>query len=713
MRRHAIFAFVLFAAVVAPGNAHLPSDMEQPSLLEPAPEALPPTPDARANADSLIGWPSGPRVLAERKWENEFLAVPSADNAFGIEQKLSSVPHRAGTPADYATAQFVRGRLEADGFAVRLQPYDVFFTGPVTESLALVAPQPAAFDLLEGDPAHHTEGERLAGPPFLENSGDGDVTAPIFYLNHGNPDDWQALDDMHVVVPAGSVIIERLGGANFDPRAGERRWQELERHHVAGLIVYYDPLDDGVYGGESWPAGNWKNNFMGERIGGPRPGLRALEPPGDPTLPGQAPLPGVKHLDYRDIPHADIPELMVTQSVARALMRSLGGAVIPEAWHDGFEMVERAGDGTAKVHLVVRMERKVVRIWNVIGRLQGATKPDEIVTIGSHRDAMTFGAIDPGSGTTVMMQVADGFKKLSDAGWKPDRTLEIASWDGHELGLYGSISRAYAEGPELRKHVVQYINTDQLTTGPPFIEQMSLELWEFGREIAALVKGLDGRPLLAAENPKKPLMHPPGGGSDHETYIYILGVPGSSNGYYGHFGAHHTAEDNLEGLKTYDPGMRQAVITAQFTGVQAMRAAGAEEMPLRLSPVPREMLAELKAFAKLPPVAEANLDPLREALGAYQSAASRFDARLLAAERSGDAPALDALEIEAEAARDVFWSPQGLYYNKYWHTIDRSIIPFPELLAAAIEPQNRLEKLQAAVDRLTAAVRRAVADVTT
>ena len=707
-----LLSFALVALGIVPGWAHLPSDMNQPMGPAGVAASPAPTPDARANADSLIGWPSGPRVTAERKWEDEFLRVPSPDNALAIEEKLSSVPHRAGTQADYATALFVRDRLQADGFDARLVPYDVFFTGPITESLALVAPQAVTLDLIEGDPAHRTAGERLAGPPFMENSGDGDVTAPLFYLNHGDPDDWQTLDDLHVVVPPGSVVIERLGGFSRDPWAAQRKWDELKKRKVAGLIVYYDPVSDGVYGGEPWPNGNWKNNFMAERIGGPQPGIGAFTPPGDPTLPGQAPLPGIKHLDYQDIPHSDIPELMVTQSVARALMRSLDGSVLPdESWHDGFEMVERVGAGATRVHLVVKMERKVVRIWNVIGRLRGAIKPNEIVTIGSHRDAMTFGAIDPGSGTTVMMQVADGFKKLTDANWKPDRTIEIASWDGHELGLYGSLSRAYAEGPDLRKHVVQYINTDQLTPGPPVVGSMSLELWEFGREIAALVKGLDGRPLLASETPKKPVMRPPGGGSDHQTYIYMLGVPGSSTGYYGHFGAHHTAEDTIEGLKTYDPGMKQAVITAQYTGVQAMRAAGAERMPLRLTPVPTQLLLDLDAFARLPQLAGVDLKPLHGELAAYAFAAAKFDHQLFLAERAGDASALDVLETKAMLARDVFWMPDGLAYNKYWHTIDRNVLPYPELAVAAFAPQDREAKVKAALDRLTAAIDRAIAAI--
>lgn len=662
-------------------------------------------PDARSNVDALVGWPAGSRVKEERSWEDRFVAVPSAETAMSIEAKLSSVPHRAGSPADYATAQFVGDRLKADGFDVTTVPFQVMYTNPTAQTLELVGPERVAFDLLEGEPGHHTDAEKMAGPAFMENSGDGDVTGKLFYLNHGTADDWSAFDDLAIPMPANSIVIERMGGGNRDPRAGSKNWQALKKHGVAGLIVYADPMDDGVYGGEPWPNGNYKNSYMAERIGGPRPGVGALEPPGDPTLPGEAPLPGKPHLSWAQTAHADIPEINVTQAVARRLLAGLTGPVVPRDWHGGFEMVEHVG-GNESVHLAVKMDRHLVTIWNVIGTMRGAKKPDDVVMIGSHRDAMAFGAIDPGSGTTVMMQVADGFKKLHDSGWTPDRTIQITSWDGHELGLFGSLSLAYARGDDLRKHVVQYINTDQLTTGPPYVASMSPELWAFGREIAAYVKDASGRPLIANDSAKKPLFVPPGGGSDHMTFIYWLGVPGSSTGYYGPFGAHHTAEDNLEGLKTYDPGMHEAIVTAQFTGVQAMRAAGAVDMPLRLTDVPTQMLKDIDTAKKAPQYDGVDFSGLRAKVAYYLETARSFDAKLVAAERAGDPAAIDALERRAMVARDAFWMPNGLSYNKYWHTIDRFVAPFPEVNYAAYD-SNKDAMVKAALDRLISSVEKA------
>ncbi len=704
--RYFIFA-ASFLSLLATGLARsVPASAEA----VPAPKPTAVEIDTRSNVDALVGWPTGPRVVSERRWEDRFMAVPSAANALAIEQHISAVPHRAGTPGDLATAKFVGARLKADGFAVSTVPFEVLYTSPISQSLAIVAPAPMSFDLLEGDPAHHTAEERLAGPAFMENSGDGDVTGPLFYLNHGTADDWATFDALGVAMPKGAIVIERLGGGTRDPQAGAKSWEALEKHGVAGLIVYQDVADDGLYGGVAWPNGNWKNPNMAERIGGPRPGVAAIAPPGDPTLPGQAPIPGRKHLTWEQTDHADIPEMDVTQAVARKLLAGLDGSVAPQGWHDGFEMLEHVG-GNETVRLAVKMERRLTTIWNVIGTMRGATQPSQIVMMGSHRDAMAFGAVDPGSGTTVMMQVADGFKALHDAGWRPDRTIQIASWDGHELGLWGSLSLAYARGPELRAHVVQYVNTDQLTTGTPYRASMSPELWGFGREIASLVKGIDGRPLLASETAKKPIMVPPGGGSDHQTFIYWLGIPSSSTGYYGHFGAHHSAEDNIAGLQTYDPGFKQAIVTAQFTGVQLMRAAGAVGMPLRLSGVATQLLKDVDDAKKASQYDDVDLAPLRAKILAYRDAAAGFDASLLAAERSGDVGALAPLEGRAMVARDAFWRPEGLSYNKYWHTIDRNVAPFPELNYAAYATTEREAHVRAALDRLSTALDRAIAAI--
>ncbi len=651
---------------------------------------------AAATAVHLIGWAAGPGSTQELDWEKAFAGVPSAANAAAIEQQLSSKPHRAGTPADYATAVFLQRRLQADGFETRVIPYDVEFTAPVRESLAIVAPNRVQFDLLEGTSGHHTPQEIAAGAPFAGSSGDGDVTGPLYYVNYGSAADLQALDALHIDLHGAIALLRSGGGASY---------AELKKRGVAGIVEFTDPANDGFGRGQTWPRGNYKNMDMAERAGAPAPsGSPTPLPPGDVTLPGQVPLPGVPHNAWNSVPRPDIPELPVTQRTARALLASLGGPVATPEWHPLFEIVTHVG-GNVRAHLTVQMQRKVVRIWNVIGDIRGTDQPNSIVMIGSHRDAMAFGAIDPGSGTTVLMQDADGFHRLLQQGWRPRRTIEIASWDGHELGLFGSISYAYQFGPQLRANMEQYINTDQVTTGSPFLIRASPELWASIKQIADGVPGPDGAMLGSGSGTTatNPLLQPPSSGSDQQTFAYQLGIPSSSNGFRGDFGAHHTAEDNIPGIAVYDPGYKEAVADAVLTGIQAMRAASATVSPWRVSDHAQNLATALRLDA---PFIKTGVDvtALQSALTEYVSAARAVDAALDGAEIAGDADAMKALSAKQHAAIAAFYAEAGLSNYRYYHSIDRAPLAFPEVVNAT----NAADQ-QAAVDRFISVVRAATA----
>lgn len=49
-----------------------------------------------------------------------------------------------------------------------------------------------------------------------------------------------------------------------------------------------------------------------------------------------------------------------------------------------------------------------------------------------------LGAADPSSGTASVVEVVRGLGALVRAGWKPLRTIVIASWDAEEVCLFGS-----------------------------------------------------------------------------------------------------------------------------------------------------------------------------------------------------------------------------------------------------------------------------------
>lgn len=107
-------------------------------------------------------------------------------------------------------------------------------------------------------------------------------------------------------------------------------------------------------------------------------------------------------------------------------------------------------------------------MWNVIGIVNG-TIEDEVVILGNHRDAwIVGGAGDPHSGSAAMNEVVRSFGAALAKGWKPLRTIVLASWDGEEYGLIGSTEWVEEYLPWLNETAVAYLNVDVGTTGPYF-----------------------------------------------------------------------------------------------------------------------------------------------------------------------------------------------------------------------------------------------------
>ena len=96
----------------------------------------------------------------------------------------------------------------------------------------------------------------------------------------------------------------------------------------------------------------------------------------------------------------------------------------------------------------------------------GAEFPDEWIILGNHHDAWTYGAVDPNSGTTALLEVARGLEALRETGWRTRRKLKLAFWGAEEYGKIGSTEWVEQHRDELREKAVTYINLDAFTAGP-------------------------------------------------------------------------------------------------------------------------------------------------------------------------------------------------------------------------------------------------------
>src|ERR1044071_8236292 len=109
-------------------------------------------------------------------------------------------------------------------------------------------------------------------------------------------------------------------------------------------------------------------------------------------------------------------------------------------------------------------------------------------TLYNRRDAWVFGAVDPNSGTSAMLEVARGFGELLKQGWKPRRTIILCSWDAEEYGLIGSTEWAEEFADDLREKAVAYLNLDAAVSGPEFGASSVPSLWKLLRATTRDIK---------------------------------------------------------------------------------------------------------------------------------------------------------------------------------------------------------------------------------
>ena len=151
---------------------------------------------------------------AERRWEEQFRAVPSPASAREHLRRLTLEPHIAGSKEDYATAVYVRDQLRSYGLNADIREYQVWLNYPNTPTvLELITTHRQRLDTREavvtGDP---TSSNPKITPLFNGYSASGDVTAPVVYANYGLPNDYEELQKAGVDVK-GKIVIVRYGNS--------------------------------------------------------------------------------------------------------------------------------------------------------------------------------------------------------------------------------------------------------------------------------------------------------------------------------------------------------------------------------------------------------------------------------------------------------------------------------------------------------------------
>jgi len=529
----------------------------------------------------------------QRDWETKFRAIPAPANLRDYMQRLSARPHHVGSAYDKDNAEWMLSKFKEWGLDAHIENFDVLFPTPKERVVELVEPSRFQAKLQEPpvsvDPTSNQQSEQL--PTYNAYSIDGDVTAPLVYVNYGIPEDYEKLEQMGISVK-GAIAIARYGHSwrGIKPKVAAE-------HGAVGCLIYSDPRDDGYFEGDVFPEGAWRPPDGVQR------GSVMDMPihPGDPLTPDVGATKDAKRLALKDVKtFTRIPVLPISYGDAQNLLKALKGPTGPESWRGSLPFTYHIGPGPAKVHLKVQSNWDIKTLYDVVVKIPGSKYPDEWIVRGNHHDAWVNGAEDPISGTVALMEEARAFGALLKQGWKPSRTIIYCVWDGEEPGLLGSTEWAETHADELRQHAALYVNTDANGRGYLFAggshtlerfmngvardvedPEKKISIWKRS-QLKRIADASSTEERQEARQRTDLRIRAIGSGSDYTVFLDHLGVATLDLGFGDEDGGgiYHSIYDDFYWYTHFsDTDFSYGRALAQTVGTAVMRMADADLLP--------------------------------------------------------------------------------------------------------------------------------------
>ena len=655
---------------------------------------------------SLPGF-SPANAKIELDLEKRFQSIPDPQRMRANMELLSARPHHVGSPYDKQNAEWILAQYKQWGWDAHIETFDVLFPTP---KIRLVEMGKFHARLEEPtvpvDSTSNQKDEQL--PTYNAYSPDGDVTAPLIYVNYGLVEDYEQLARYGISVK-GAIVLARYGNS----------WRGIKpklaaEHGAIGCILYSDPADDGYVQDAVFPNGPMRP-ADGVQRGSV---LDAPLYPGDPLTPGVGATANAKRLKREDAGSlAKIPTLPISYADAQPLLAALEGPVAPENWRGALPLTYRIGPTATKVHLRLAFNWDLKPVYDVIATMRGAEEPDVWVLRANHHDGWVNGAADPISGQVALLEEARALGELARAGWKPKRTIMYLSWDGEEPMLLGSTEWAEEHAAELRKHAAVYINSDGNDRGylsaagshslEPLVNQVARTIGDPETKVSVWKRWQAHDLLLGSPQERKEAnsrsdlrIGALGSGSDFSVFLDHLGIASLDVSYGGEDdgGIYHSIYDDFYWYTHFaDATFAYGRAMAQTDGSLVLRMAQADLLPYDFASLAdtlhvytgelktlletrnteaatRKAALESNAYAltsdpKRPMIAPPPLEtplylnfaPLDNALTALDNAAAHFTkARTGANSKTLGDGTLKAINQELTQAERKLTSPQGL-----------------------------------------------------
>ncbi|KAL4576837.1 hypothetical protein LXL04_012937 [Taraxacum kok-saghyz] len=559
--------------------------------------------------------PPSPSTTAQRPpLISTFLNSASNYTISNYLRHLTLHPHLAGTPPSSASADYVKSNFESLHLQTHVTNYSVLLSYHLHSSLTgHFSNRSTAVTLPLTEPGLGSDSGVVK--PYHAYSPSGSAYGKAVYIHHGREEDYRALASAGVDVRGCVAVAKRGGGMSRNAvvvKAAEKG--------VAAVLMYTVNND----------------RARTDHGGGVERGT-VLDGVGDPQTPGWAATDGdVERLAMDDDEvlkrFPTVASMPISAETADVILGSLEGSRVPHLWRDN-DLVgnfNRVGPGPTFLNFTYQGENKLATIQNVFAVIKGTEEPDRFVILGNHRDAWTYGAVDPNSGTAALIDIARRYSLMMRKGWNPQRTIYLCSWDAEEFGMIGSTEWVEQNLVNLGSKAVAYINVDCAVQGPGFFAAATPQLDDILVEVTKKVTDPDFSDSRLFEmwrtTSDGPLIQRLSDVfSDFAPFLHHAGIP-SVDLYYGKdFPVYHTAFDSYEWMVKYgDPFFHRHMAVAGVWGLLGLHLADDPILPFNYLSYAAQLQNYTHSLHKLVE-RDVSLHPITSAIQELEDAAKQVE----------------------------------------------------------------------------------------
>ncbi|XP_063074931.1 transferrin receptor 1a [Engraulis encrasicolus] len=371
------------------------------------------------SAPKQLDWSDVRTMLADR------LTVSQIDASLS---EFARNDHQAGSPGDEVLANKVLKRFKDNNMDTWVDEHSVQLQLPPASGSNTVEFRGQSVGSLQG---------------YLAYSGNGTAQGPVVYAHYGQKEDFDDLKDLTTNL-TGRIILVRAGKISFAEKVANAASMD-----ASGVLIYPDPAD--------YALGDATHLFGHVHLG-----------TGDPYTTG---FPSFQHTQFPPTRSSGLPSILaqtITASMAKTIMRSMGGRNAPRVWARGelSGVQYKLGDDNDIVSMGVNNVLVETNIHNVFGVIKGVQDEDRYVVIGAQRDAWGPGFAKSTVGTTLLVELARSISNMVREGrFMPRRSVVFASWSAGEYGSVGATEWLEGYLTSLNMKAYTYISLDGVVTG--------------------------------------------------------------------------------------------------------------------------------------------------------------------------------------------------------------------------------------------------------